>query len=178
MIKGIHYRHVLWAKGRLVAEVRKHYMPESTSNPRTSDVRRPWRWAIILLCAFLIGGIVSWFGYRQLISGFYGQDRFSTVGEFTIVRAIGLYVFMVIGMLARGLHDYIQRCSSINIIMATRRVMNSTAFLMAIIVSPIVFFAIYNSTAQVPDNIVALLLSFQNGFFWQTVLEKSEAAKI
>ena len=62
--------------------------------------------------------------------------------------------------------------------MATRRVMNSTAFLMAIIVSPIVFFAIYNSTAQVPDNIVALLLSFQNGFFWQTVLEKSEAAKI
>lgn len=43
-------------------------------------------------------------------------------------------------------------------------------FIAAIFVSPLIFNSIYALTQQNPETLSDYLLSFQNGFFWQTVL--------
>jgi hypothetical protein len=42
----------------------------------------------------------------------------------------------------------------------------------AVLVSPIIFVATYKAAAQNPDTVLALVLAFQNGFFWQTILKR------
>ena len=46
------------------------------------------------------------------------------------------------------------------------------SIVIALLSSPIVFYAIYTLVKNEPDNVIALLIAFQNGFFWQTVLAK------
>ncbi|MDX8527434.1 hypothetical protein RFM68_23315 [Mesorhizobium sp. MSK_1335] len=43
-------------------------------------------------------------------------------------------------------------------------------FVAALFVSPLIFNSIYALTEQNPETLGDFLLSFQNGFFWQTVL--------
>lgn len=76
-------------------------------------------------------------------------------------------------MFARGVHDYIQRSPEVPLYKALCDVSLSGSLKLALIVSPIVFFAVYKATHSLPDTIVSLLLAFQNGFFWKTILEKS-----
>ena len=45
----------------------------------------------------------------------------------------------------------------------------------ALLISPIVFGAVYIAVSNLSDPFLALLLAFQNGFFWQSVLLSSEA---
>lgn len=94
------------------------------------------------------------------------------VGETPGPRRLILYVLMIIGMFSRDIHDCIQDLPRTSLTAAIRSVIRSTAHLTALPVSPIVFFVLYNAPRSVPDNTVACLLVFQNGFFWQTVLEK------
>jgi hypothetical protein len=54
---------------------------------------------------------------------------------------------------------------------AIRRAAQSRRFWQSILVSPIVFAAVYSLTKSEPDAVVGLLLAFQNGFFWNSVLE-------
>lgn len=42
--------------------------------------------------------------------------------------------------------------------------------------SPIVFSVVYLAVNQQPDDVVAFLLAFENGFFWNRVLERKMAA--
>ena len=145
-------------------------MMHSPQNMRKD--RKAWLWPIFCLLALAFGAAISWIGYLWVIPLPDGEDRFSLVGEPTGLRALILYVLMIIGMLSRGIHDYIQNLPRISFIVAIRSVIRSSAFVTAILVSPIVFFVLYNATKSVPDDIVSFLLAFQNGFFWQTVLEK------
>jgi hypothetical protein len=41
-----------------------------------------------------------------------------------------------------------------------------------VLVSPIALFSFYKAASTEPDTVVAALMAFQNGFFWQTILEK------
>lgn len=139
------------------------------------DQERICWWRItVFLFVFLLGGMVSWFGYLWLIQIPGGQGRFSLIGEYQTLRGIMLYFSMVLGMLSRGLHDHIQKYNGVNLYELLLKVIRSTSFLTAVIVSPIVFFTIYNMARLVPDDVVSMLFAFQNGFFWKTVLEKSE----
>ncbi len=44
-----------------------------------------------------------------------------------------------------------------------------------VLVSPIIFLAVYVAATNRPRGLIPVLLGFQNGFFWQTVLEKTRA---
>ena len=43
-----------------------------------------------------------------------------------------------------------------------------------IIISPIIYYAVYNATANQPRNLVGVFLAFQNGFFWQTIIDNAK----
>ena len=128
-----------------------------------------------LVIIIILGAIISWVGYSFLIPMPPDGNRFSVLGEFTAIRAIFLYVVMLVGIFARGLHDHIQkRVRNVKLAKSLSAVSKSNTFLMAVLVSPIVFFGVYNATKDLPDTVVAILLAFQNGFFWHVVFEKSK----
>lgn len=45
-----------------------------------------------------------------------------------------------------------------------------TSFIRAMFISPILLWGIYHATDIYPDTIHALIYSFQNGFFWKSIL--------
>jgi hypothetical protein len=80
---------------------------------------------------------------------------------------LAYFVTLVIGMLAQALWQAIQR----------RRGQHPPAFdkwefIKPALVAPIVFLAVYHNISEPKITTVMLLFSFQNGFFWQTVLRK------
>jgi len=98
-------------------------------------------------------------------------------------RGFGQYVFltlaasMLLGVFANGAWSYLsegkgeaaeQRLSVGNLFRAT---LSSRSFLKSILVSPIVFAAVYAVAKDQPDPVVGHLLAFENGFFWNAVLD-------
>jgi len=51
-----------------------------------------------------------------------------------------------------------------------KEIVTDWQFIAAIFVSPLIFNSVYALTQQNPETLGDFLLSFQNGFFWQTVL--------
>ena len=125
----------------------------SAMTPQSNAKERPqhlWMWSLATLLAFAIGGVLSWLGYLWLIPLPEGEHRFSLVGEHVGGRGLVLYVVMVLGMLSHGVHDYIQTSSGVTGLRASmRRVVFSKAFLSAMLVSPLVFFTVYNATSLI-----------------------------
>ncbi|MGB3515818.1 MAG: hypothetical protein WBA43_05135 [Elainellaceae cyanobacterium] len=46
-----------------------------------------------------------------------------------------------------------------------------------ILIAPIIFYGVYTTINTISDDLLAILIAFQNGFFWQSIL-KSEERKI
>jgi hypothetical protein len=51
--------------------------------------------------------------------------------------------------------------------------LDTRALLMAVIISPVVMVGIYTSVVALSSGIMTFLLCFQNGFFWETTLQKT-----
>ncbi|MEL7801684.1 hypothetical protein [Sulfitobacter pontiacus] len=51
------------------------------------------------------------------------------------------------------------------------------ALLLAVIVSPMVMVGIYASVVALSSSFMTFLLCFQNGFFWETTLQKTTGHK-
>jgi hypothetical protein len=81
-------------------------------------------------------------------------------------KDMGMFFAMVLGMASKYLFDVIGEKKR------RRIAFNKWQFLKPFLVSPIIFGAILS---QVPENISAFMLfliSYQNGFFWHTLLYK------
>ncbi len=84
---------------------------------------------------------------------------------------IGMFFSMLVGIASKYLFDLIGEKRR------RRLAFNKWQFLRPFLVSPIIFLAILS---QVPENIPAhmlFIISYQNGFFWQTLLYKAEPQK-
>jgi hypothetical protein len=53
---------------------------------------------------------------------------------------------------------------------------HSPDYYRGIFASPIVFSVIYLAANQQPDDVIAFLLAFENGFFWHRVLDRQTAS--
>ncbi|MCR9158950.1 MAG: hypothetical protein NXH80_17050 [Rhodobacteraceae bacterium] len=71
------------------------------------------------------------------------------------------YVAMVFGMAAHGLFSHFSQT----------QVWAWNAFLAAFVISPLVFFAFLAVIRSSIDLLTAILISFQNGFFWKDILQ-------
>lgn len=77
---------------------------------------------------------------------------------------IGLYLVMLAGMVAKYIFDAIGNENKI--------VFQKWQFIKPLLVSPIVFGFIYSNLGEQSSPLLLLVFSFQNGFFWHSVLKK------
>lgn len=121
------------------------------------------------VCALIIGAVSARF-FATSGAGFGGTP---VSGHVIPAWAATLCYFaaMILGMLAQTLFVAIRTRKS-----GTPPTIEWWGFVAALVVSPLVFGAIYK---QLPDDgfvqFAALILSFQNGFFWQDVLSTISA---
>lgn len=81
---------------------------------------------------------------------------------------------MVVGMVAKAFYDNIvknERPPAVDWALFLR-----PEIALPLIVSPIIFGAIYGFLKDNPRNIGALVFAFQNGFFWKTIFGGLEAS--
>jgi hypothetical protein len=89
------------------------------------------------------------------------------IAEASPWAGLAYFVTMVIGMLAQTLWQAIQRRRG-----RQPPTFDRWEFIKPALVAPIVFLAVYHNISDPKISTVMLLFSFQNGFFWQTVLRK------
>jgi hypothetical protein len=82
---------------------------------------------------------------------------------------VAMLIGIFFGSLYRALGD---RQGEISIGNEVVKVVRSSSFWRALCVSPLVFLAIYTISKGLPGDIPSLLLAFQNGFFWESVLKR------
>ncbi|MEW6607596.1 MAG: hypothetical protein AB1414_09095 [bacterium] len=78
---------------------------------------------------------------------------------------ISLYLLMLIGMAAKYFFDAIGEEGK-------KIEFNKWQLFRPMLVSPIVFLVVYGSIGENTPLLVNLIFAFQNGFFWQTVLNR------
>lgn len=82
-----------------------------------------------------------------------------------------LFVVMILGMAAKGMFDFIQADKNPKINAVLRRM------IAPLVISPMVFLTFMQSADFASEGfkefIILILMSFQNGFFWQTVLVRT-----
>lgn len=86
-------------------------------------------------------------------------------------RFITLVAVMLSGIVASYIFEITKKSkSTINIFRELAKMLTSSRFIMAIVVSPLIFNSIYLIVGDNPQSIGDYLLAFQNGFFWETVM--------
>lgn len=94
-----------------------------------------------------------------------------------IIRGLGMALTMVAGIASSLLTERLTSSNGTNTWRELKGVFQSTQFILAVVVAPIVFNAFYASVSEVPRGLPDFMLAYQNGFFWQSVLERVRQAK-
>jgi hypothetical protein len=81
---------------------------------------------------------------------------------------VSLYFVMLLGMAAKYCYDAIGEGSDLNF--------QKWQLFKPMLVSPLVFGAIYGNMGEQTPRLLLLIFSFQNGFFWKTILDKTPQA--
>jgi vacuolar-type H+-ATPase subunit I/STV1 len=72
---------------------------------------------------------------------------------------LGAFLVMILGMIGKVYYDHLTR----------NTVFSLTQILVPVIVAPMVYGAIYGAIRASTEPVPALILAFQNGFFWQDI---------
>lgn len=121
---------------------------------------------IIFLCSIIMV-VIGVYTLADLFimqpAGSRGKENFLSIIPWL---EIGLYISMLMGMASKYVYDVIDNKNKKKI------KLNKWQLIRPFLVSPVVFIAIYSMIPESDSAFLLLLFSFQNGFFWQTVLYK------
>lgn len=95
----------------------------------------------------------------------FSWKRLLALGSATLVGIIFGYLF------TRFSELHARNIQRVNILAEIKRMFSATNFYLALCASPIVFAVIIAASKEAPI-LASLLLAFQNGFFWQSVMPK------
>jgi hypothetical protein len=117
-----------------------------------------------------VAALLGWLALRLVerllaVRFLAGGPQENAVAEAASWTSLVYFLAMVAGMVAQSIWHALQN----------RRpnkppVFDKWEFVKPGLVAPIVFIAVYRNISELHVSIVMLLFSFQNGFFWQTVL--------
>jgi hypothetical protein len=118
-----------------------------------------------------IAGILSciglWLIAPFLPLQFLTAPNENAAAESSIWTSLSYFVTMVLGMMAQTLWQAIKQRKK-----HQPPTLDKWEFVKPALVAPIVFVAVYHNISESHVTAIMLLFSFQNGFFWQTVLRK------
>ncbi len=75
---------------------------------------------------------------------------------------LGLFLAMLVGILANYFYVH-----------GVNPPVDWNVFWKPVLISPVMFLVVYVGATKQPRGLIPILVAFQNGFFWQTVLEKA-----
>jgi hypothetical protein len=133
---------------------------------------RPW---VRVLLPAAAAGVLAWFTlwfveHVLAVRFLAGGPAQNPVAEASRWTALAYFAAMVLGMTAQTVWHALGQQR------ARRPIsLDKWEFVKPALVAPIVFLAVYQNISQPDITIVMLIFSFQNGFFWQTVLRRSHA---
>lgn len=123
---------------------------------------------IIFVCLIIVGGgvlylLVDIFALQSNGGTTKGiEDIFSKIPWLEV----GLYFIMLLGMASKYLYDAIGEKNRKKI------KFNKWQFIKPFLVSPMIFVTAYSMIPEATSPFLLLIFSYQNGFFWQTILYK------
>ena len=140
--------------------------------PALQGSQSPWLFQLALAAlAGLLGWVALWAAEHFLAIHFLaGGPKESPAAESSWWTSLAYFIAMVLGMMAQAIWHAIDKRTA-----GKPPVFDKWEFVKPALVAPIVFIAVYNNVTQAQITVVMLLFSFQNGFFWQTVLRKQKA---
>jgi len=125
-----------------------------------------------LAIAIVVSGMIFLGGLVWLQPVTHPDIKHALAGELSSLNTLFLFLAMLAGSVAKALHAEAEKSKGSRISLSFfRRAFTSKSLFLSLVISPIPFLAVYRAAGLEPDRIVALLLSFQNGFFWKTILE-------
>jgi hypothetical protein len=114
----------------------------------------------------------------------FGFSELSETGAHRMLYIVSLGLFAMAGIVGSALWESLPyaRISTnpdrISLSKAFQIGLTSASFWKAVIVSPIVFAAVYSIVRTEPDVVFSHLVAFENGFFWNTILKSKIEAQI
>jgi hypothetical protein len=124
---------------------------------------------VFLIYALLLFALFVWLalGYSGAYGAFDLDDPAALVEELQIFGiAAG---FTTLGIVSKMLFDILWPDAS-----AKGASLNWKHGLAAMLVAPIVVFGVFETLIKIESTIIAVLFCYQNGFFFQTILEKKK----
>jgi len=119
---------------------------------------KKWNSSILLIFFILIMTVIVYYALNHLPYTLKGEE--SRSGE------LFLFLFMIIGMLARQIF-YSIRDGKAHI--------NITVLFKPILVAPIVFLITWGIAEKMKiDAVITYCFAFQNGFFWEIIFKKAK----
>lgn len=106
---------------------------------------------------------------RQTPSGFQGADL-----DRSTARVISLSVSCIVGILSKFLFDRLKQKYKSSRSFYHQLVSALKVSGVAIVVSPIIILGVYGLLEKVDDPILLILIGYQNGFFFQTILASKQ----
>lgn len=134
--------------------------------------RFPW---LLQLALAALAGLLGWAALSAAehflaIHFLAGGPKGNEAAEGSWWTSVAYFIAMVVGMMAQAVWHAIDKKTA-----GKPPVFDKWEFVKPALVAPIVFITVYNNVTQTQITVVMLLFSFQNGFFWQTVLRKQKA---
>jgi hypothetical protein len=86
-------------------------------------------------------------------------------------RNVVLALSTVLGIFSRHMFRDVEKHKSqkVNILSVLKNAFTSKALWISIFVCPVVLVGVFKSVEQVPDNLLAYLFAYQNGFFFESL---------
>ena len=85
---------------------------------------------------------------------------------------------MLVGITFGSVHESLKAVrGEVGILEVSKRALNSAAFFKSVLASPIVFGGVYLAAQKQPDQVIALIFAFQNGFFCNAILQRKSAGR-
>ncbi len=138
----------------------------------SGTIDKQTRWTIKRLLVMMVPGaiaaLIAWTVYAFVIPYFWAQEFPRSENEPAAPAWAGISYFaaMVIGMAAHTAFEAVKKGRQ-----GAPPIFNPWSFLQPALVAPIIFLGVRGMLVERDFTLEAILLAFQNGFFWQTVFE-------
>jgi hypothetical protein len=94
------------------------------------------------------------------------RTSYMYIGDVSVGRFFLLMISTIIGLIFELVLSNINKTDKVDF----KGIFNRKDIIISAIVSPVVFLTVYAFIRKQPDDVFACLLSFQNAFFWKSVL--------
>jgi len=130
----------------------------------------------ILCFVLILGGFYAYsFNSAIPLLGFDKPDATGNSRPLPLFDLILVAIAMLAGILFGSIYERLkQRKRAVTLGKELAAVLSSPSFYRSLLAAPIVFAGVYTAAKAQPDQVVAFLFAFQNGFFCDAVLRQQE----